>query len=192
MRWIILCSGLFWRIQRILIHSLGWMPPAFSGGGIPPHRLSHWGGRGKAQQWTDGASARAWAGYQGNSGSTCWRPLGHGIEHASDLSYLKGKMDKTYIHHFPLPFGESCSQGQPTCPACIWSHPRDQRKPSGRQWLMFALRSCQHAGQQWVPRGSGQDTRNLHYNVWSSDCRDYNLIGKLIISTFIEPMSVFN
>lgn len=41
---------------------------------------------------------------------SCWRPLGSGVEHASGLSYLRGKEHETYILQSPLSRGEGCAQ----------------------------------------------------------------------------------
>lgn len=114
----LLCFVLLWRIQIILIHS--WSPLAPLG--HTPLAFPLVGGRVECNhEWRKPTQGMSGACYQGNSGSVCWRPLGRGIEHASALSYLKGKEGKTHIRRFPLSFGEGPPRALTPILPCVWS-----------------------------------------------------------------------
>lgn len=58
-----------------------------------------------------------------SAGGPLWRVM----EHASALSYLKGKEGKTCIHHFPLSFGERPHRALTPSLPCVWSGHTPQR-----------------------------------------------------------------
>ena len=142
---------LLWHLHRILISGVGWIPQASLRGNVlvlafmrkRPGGKVNWGGqcRGYDEQVT--RTTRV---------PSCWNPLRHSVEYASDLSYLRGKKD-VYVYTSTTPCRDlvraaprnSTSQ---TALCVVWVHSRDQRKPLTREWLMFSLKRCHYVGEE--------------------------------------------